>query len=81
MIEKIEKIARVKGVDHDVGNRLNSGRDHEDNGFATTLRRAINKKVEKDSSKISEAYALDINSLGGQSLFYFGATDLRALLN
>ena len=76
MIEKIEKISRIKGIDFDVGKKFDSGRG--DSGFAATLRRAIDK--ENKSAEISEAYTLELNSLG-DSLFYFGGTDFRTLLN
>lgn len=80
MLDKIEKIARIKVVENDVGRRFDSGRQRDgDSGFAATLRRAINKKDKP--SEISEAYSLELNSLGGEGLFYFGATDLRALLS
>lgn len=78
MIEKIEKISRVKSIDFDVGKKFDSGRNNEDAGFAATLRRAVDKK--NKSAEMSEAYSLELNSLG-DSLFYFGATDFRTLLN
>ena len=82
MVERIEKIARVKGVDYDVGRRFNSGGNHGgESDFAAELKKVLTKKTERKQSQISEAYALDITSLGGQGLFYFGATDMRALLN
>ena len=77
MIEKIEKIARIKGIDFDVGKKFDS--EHSDSGFAAALRRAVGKK--NKSAEMSEAYSLELNSFGGEGLFYFGATDLRALLS
>ena len=83
MVEKIERIIRAKSVDHDVGRRFNSGgnRDGSDASFAAELRKLLTRKPERKPSEIPEAYKLDITSLGGESLFYFGATDLRALLS
>lgn len=84
MVERIEKIARIKGVDYDVGKRFDSSRQRGDDGkssFAAELSRVMNKKVEKATSTISEAYKLELSSLGSDALFYFGATDLRTLLN
>ena len=80
MIKKIEKITRIKGIDFDVGNKYNEQHDGKDSAFETTLKRVINKKSAQETSKIPEAYSLDIASMGGQSLFYMGGTDFRALL-
>ncbi len=84
MVERIEKIARVKGVDYDVGKRFDSSRQQSDDGkskFAAELSRVMNKKNSPKTSTISEAYTLELSGLGSQSLFYFGATDLGTLLN
>ena len=84
MLEKVAKIARVKGVDYDVGRRFDSRRhsdDEEAGSFASELRKVLNKKVEpKKTSEIPEAYKLDITSSGTHSLFYFGGLDLNSLL-
>lgn len=84
MVERIEKIARIKGVDYDVGKKFDSSRQHGEDGkpnFAAELSRVMNKKAPPKTSTISEAYRLELSSLGSQSLFYFGATDLGTLLN
>ena len=78
MIEKIEKIARIKGIDFDVGKKFDSAKKDNDSGFTATLRRAIDRK--NKSAEMSEAYSLELNSLG-DSLFYFGGTDFRTLLS
>ena len=84
MVARIEKIARIKGVDYDVGKRFDSGRQKGDDGksaFAAELNRVLHKKSEKNSNEIPEAYKLELSNVGTQSLFYFGFTDLRTLLN
>ena len=84
MVEKIARIAPVKGVDYDVGKRFDSSRQQGDDGksdFATELSRVMNKKTTQKVSEVPEAYKLELNSLGGSSLFYFGATDFKDLLN
>ena len=79
MINKIERVSRVKGVDFDVGKKYDSNRESK-NAFADTLRRVLNKKADSNRSEIPEAYKLDITSGGTQSLFYFGGLDLNRLL-
>ena len=78
MVEKIEKIARVKPIDYDVGRR-ESHQQREDKGgsFLSELRRVINRR--NKPSEIPEAYNLE---LSGETtgLFYYGNLDLNALL-
>lgn len=83
MVERIEKIARVKSVDHDVGRNFKSKRDRDDGGgsFASELKRVLNKKTERKPSEIPEAYKLEITSAGTHSLFYFGGLNVRQLLS
>ena len=78
MVEKIEKIARVKAIDYDVGRRdEHNQRQNKDSSFLSELRRVINKK--NKPSEIPEAYNLE---LSGETtgLFYYGNLDLNALL-
>jgi len=78
MVEKIEKIARVKAIDYDVGRRENHQQRKDKNGsFLSELRRVIHKK--NKPSEIPEAYNLE---LSGETtgLFYYGNLDLNALL-
>jgi len=83
MVEKIAPIARIKAVDHDVGRSFDSGHGRGDgkSSFAAELSRVMNKKTEKTTSTIPEAYKLELSSYDSEALFYFGATDLRTLLN
>ncbi len=82
MVERIEKVARVKGVDYDVGRRFDSRRNGDDgSSFASELNRLMNKKKEVKSSEIPEAYKLELSSIGTQSLFYYGGLNLHDLLN
>ena len=82
MVERIARIARVKGVDYDVGRRFDSRQkeDEETAGFANTLRRVMNKSKDETPSKISDAYKLELSSIGTQSLLYFGGSNLNELL-
>lgn len=78
MVERIERIARVKPIDYDVGRRDNhQQREDKNSSFLSELRRVINKK--NKPSEIPEAYNLD---LSGETtgLFYYGHLDLNALL-
>lgn len=79
MVERIERIARVKPVDYDVGRRFDSHnhRDEKKGSFLNELRRVINKKDKP--AEIPEAYNLELSgeNLG---LFYYGSLDLDALL-
>ena len=84
MVEKIERIARVKIIDNDVGKRFDSGRQQKDDGksnFAAELDRVMSKKSPpKATTSIPEAYKLELSNTS-QSLFFFGATNMGALLN
>ena len=82
MVEKIARIAKVKGVDYDVGRRFDSQQkdDEETSGFASTLRRVMNKHEDETANKIPDAYKLELSSIGTQSLFYFGGLNLNELL-
>ena len=82
MVEKILKIARIKGVDNDVGRRFDSRRKDgdEENAFANELSRVMKKKKETEPSEISEAYKLELTNIGTQSLFYYGGLNLNELL-
>lgn len=83
MVTKIARIAKIKGVDYDVGRRYDNKQkdDEETSGFASTLRRVMNKQEEKTQNKIPDAYSLELSSLGAQSLFYFGGSNFNELLN
>lgn len=82
MVEKILRIARVKGIDNDVGRRFDSRlKDGDgDNAFANELNRVMKKKEKTDSSEIPEAYKLELTNIGTQSLFYYGGLNLNELL-
>lgn len=78
MVEKIEKIARVKPVDYDVGRRdERNQRENKDGSFLSELRRVLSRKTKP--TEIPKAYDLELSgeTLG---LFYYGNLDLNALL-
>ncbi len=81
-VEKIARIARINGVAHDSKHRFNSGRNRRDEGsFAEELRRVMNRKTElAKKTEIPEAYNLELNSCGTQSLFYARGLSLDRLL-
>ena len=82
--EKIERVARVKGVTNDNRQRFNSGRGRRDETgtFADELRRAMNvpKKTPVKKVAVPEAYELEITSSGTHSLFYMSGLSLDRLL-
>ena len=79
MVEKIEKIARVKPVDYDVGRRFDSRnhREEKKSSFLNELRRVMNKKPK--TTAIPAAYNLELSGENTR-LFYYGSLDLDALL-
>ena len=81
-VEKIARIARINGVAHDSKHRFNSGRNRRDeSSFAEELRRVMNKKSEPvKKTEIPEAYNLELNSCGTNSLFYSSGLSLDRLL-
>ena len=84
-VEKVERVARVKGVTNDNRQRFNSGRGRRDETgtFADELRRAMNlpKKVAPvKKTPLPEAYELEITSSGTHSLFYMSGLSLDRLL-
>lgn len=88
MIDKIEKIARMKGAVYDVYRR--EAKDGEGKNKKENFKRMLESAMEKNKNKKSreeeeqavaqEAYALDVNR-ATQSLFYRSrqALDLRGL--
>ena len=82
-VERIERVARVKGIAQDNRHRFNSGRNRRDetNSFAEELRRVMNKKASPvKKTEIPEAYELELTSCGTHSLFYASGLTLDMLL-
>ena len=85
-VEKIERVARVKGVTNDNRHRFNNGRRRGDEGnsFADELRRAMNMNNKKATpakkTEIPEAYNLELTNCGTHSLFYMSNLSLDRLL-
>ena len=82
-VEKIERVARIRGVAQDNKHRFNSGRGRRDetSSFAEELRRVMNKKAEPvKKTEIPEAYDLELTSCGTHSLFYASGLSLDMLL-
>ncbi|MBQ7479753.1 MAG: hypothetical protein IJT01_12805 [Selenomonadaceae bacterium] len=81
MVERIERVARVKGVDYDVGRSFDRKEGYEDQAsgkkFSEFFQKARNRQTVAES-KIPEAYRLEIGR-ATQSLFYTGGMDFRSL--
>lgn len=80
MIERIEKIARVKRIENDVGRRFDERQQNGGKSFLDELNSAMGKKARAKPVKISEPYTLDLQNTANQSLFYYSGLDLEALL-
>ena len=80
MIERIEKINRIKRVDNDVGRQYDDSKHKGGRSFLDELNSAMGKKNVPKPVKISDPYALELTSTGTQSLFYYSGLDLEALL-
>ena len=78
MLEKVERVARVKGVDCDVNSpflRKNT-RDDQYNGKSPFHRMLVAKMREQNGDvQVPEAYVLDCQKVT-QSLFYVNGVDL-----
>ena len=82
-VERIERVARVKGIAQDNRHRFNGGRNRRDetNSFAEELRRVMNKKAAPvKKTEVPEAYDLELTSCGTHSLFYASGLSLDMLL-
>lgn len=80
MVESIERIERVKGINYDVGRREREDGSNEDSSgkkFSDYLKKASKKAPEK-SAEIGDAYKLDVGR-PSHSLFYEGNVDFRAI--
>lgn len=80
MVESIERIERVKGINYDVGRREKEEGSYEDSSgrkFSDYLKKA-NKKAPEKSAEIGEAYRLDVGR-PSHSLFYNGGVDFRSV--
>ena len=81
MVERIEKIARIKGVEYDVSRPFDRKEGYQDNKkkkFAQELNQAM-QKSQKQESTMPIPYRLELNTRATQSLFYQGGLDLRHL--
>ncbi len=82
MVEKIERIARVKGIESENGRRFDNKNHYKegkgDGSFAGTLKRVM-KKSEGESS-FPAAYKLELSSSGANTLFHFHGWNMGQLL-
>ena len=80
MVERIESIERVKGINYDVGRHERKEDEKEDlsgRKFSDYLKKA-KKTPPKEAAPIGEAYKLDVGR-STHSLFYEGEIDFRAI--
>jgi len=80
MIESIERVERVKGINYDIGRREDKEKEDADASgrkFSDYLKKANKKTLEK-SAGIGEAYKLEVGR-PSHSLFYDGEIDFRAV--
>ncbi len=80
MIERIEKIARVKRVENDVGRQYHDSSHSNGKSFLDELNSAMGKKNRPKPVKFSDPYKVDLQNTATQSLFYYSGLDLEALL-
>ena len=82
MVERIEKVARIKGVDYDVERPFDRKEDYQDNKkkkeFAQALSQAMRKDKAQESS-MPKPYRLELSTRPTQSLFYQDGLNLRQL--
>ncbi|MBR6266896.1 MAG: hypothetical protein IKR28_00990 [Selenomonadaceae bacterium] len=81
MVERIERIARIKGVDYDVERPFERKENYQDSKkkkFAQTLNQAMRKDQTRESS-MPTPYRLELSTRATQSLFYQDGLSLRQL--
>ena len=88
MLDKIERIARIKRVENDVTNRFDrkSGFKEENPNskkkFTNVLKRVVDEGNEAATVQISESAAyLQLTSTASHSLFYMSGLSLNQLIN
>lgn len=82
MIERIEKIERVKPIENEADHKLDSRnyRNAKNRAFLNEYRRFLRKSSGASSGENSGAYNLEITNAGLPALFYFGDSNIRSLL-
>ena len=81
MIERIEKVARVKGVEYNVDRAFERKEGYQgscNKKFAQVLRSAMQKDTGQEGT-MPVAYQLEISNRATHSLFYQNGLDLRNL--
>lgn len=89
MVERIERIARVKGIEKEFARSFERKEGFNDGKrgqkkFADTLDRELAKEVRpaNEAGKgVPNAYSLELSSYPTQSLFYAGGMDFTKLQN
>lgn len=81
MIERIEKVARVKGVEYDTDRPFQRKEGYQDSRkkkFSQALNQAMQKKQQTNST-MPIPYRLELNTRATQSLFYQDGLNLSQL--
>ncbi len=74
MVEKIERVARVKGIENDVSRRFNrkngrGGNDGDKKQFESTLNSAVRRQAAAVKS-VGDSDSFEIRTFATHSLFY-----------
>ena len=88
MLDKIERIARIKRVENDVTNRFDRKRGFKDDTnskkkFSSALQKAVDESNEAATVQISDSAAayLQLTSTPSHSLFYMSGLSLNQLID
>lgn len=83
MLDRIERIARVKGVDSSVGRSFERKEGYNENKKKQSFEKKLTQEMNKENDSADEAglnvpkaYRLDISSRPTQSLFYKELADI-----
>ncbi len=83
MLNRVERVARVKGVEYEVERSFARKEDYREQKdkkkFSQVLQNVMKRNENQSSSEIPAPYALDIKSRATQSLFYQNGADFRYL--
>jgi len=85
LLDKIERVARVKGVDNDVTKRFDRKRGYKDESgskkrFSQSLQTAIDKDAVDVQISTNAAVSLDLSRTATHSLFYQSGLSLYQLI-
>ena len=79
MVDRIERVARIKDVEYDVGRsfeRKEGYRDQQEKRKFSEVLQSVMKRGVKQESSVPEPYRLELNTRATQSLFYQNGVEL-----